>query len=229
MFIWRQNQLWETNFELINFKPIFEKNNKESETIKMEIRDKDGQTLINYEFVVESMKRKTINLSEILNQSNLKHDFGTFSVYHEHLDSVNEFNSYIAERGYSSYRYNNLDTLSSVHGNLDAVSILDNEKKLLGKQTLLNKNFNIQYKFENQNCYDLFFVNPTNKPLMIKIILIKNDYKYYKILKIMPEGSDVLSLKKNHEITDIIVKSKYFMSRPLIFEYNENFVNSFHA
>ena len=26
------------------------------------------------------------------------------------------------------YRYNNLDTLSSVHGNLDAVSILDNEK-----------------------------------------------------------------------------------------------------
>ena len=44
----------------------------------MEIRDKDGQTLINYEFVVESMKRKTINLSEILNQSNLKHDFGTF-------------------------------------------------------------------------------------------------------------------------------------------------------
>ena len=86
LFIWRQNQLWETNFELINFKPIFEKNNKESETIKMEIRDKDGQTLINYEFVVESMKRKTINLSEILNQSNLKHDFGTFSVYHEHLD-----------------------------------------------------------------------------------------------------------------------------------------------
>ena len=64
---------------------------------------------------------------------------------------------------------------------------------------------------------------------MIKIILIKNDYKYYKILKIMPEGSDVLSLKKNHEITDITVKSKYFMSRPLIFEYNENFVNSFHA
>ena len=173
MFIWRQNKFWETNFELINFKPFFEKNNKESETIKMEIRDKDGQTLVNLKFVVESMKKKTINLSEILNQSNLKHDFGTFSVYHEHLDSVNEFNSYIAERGYSSYRYNNLDTLSSVHGNLDAVSILDNEKKLLGKQTLLNKNFNIQYKFENQNCYDLFFVNPTNKPLKIKLMLIK--------------------------------------------------------
>ena len=47
LFIWRQNKFWETNFELINFKPFFEKNNKESETIKMEIRDKDGQTLIN--------------------------------------------------------------------------------------------------------------------------------------------------------------------------------------
>lgn len=229
LFIWRQNKFWETNFELINFKPFFEKNNKESETIKMEIRDKDGQTLVNLKFVVESMKKKTINLSEILNQSKLNHDFGTFSVYHEHLDSINEFNSFIAERGYSSYRYNNLDTLSSVHGNLDAVSILNDKKKLLGKQTLFNKNFNIQYKFENQNCYDLFFVNPTNKPLKIKLMLIKNDYKYNKILEILPAGSDVLNLKKNHEISEIIVKSKYFMSRPLVFEYNENFLNSFHA
>ena len=23
LFIWRQNKFWETNFELINFKPIF--------------------------------------------------------------------------------------------------------------------------------------------------------------------------------------------------------------
>ena len=128
LFIWRQNKFWETNFELINFKPFFEKNNKESETIKIEIRNKDGQTLIDYKFIVESMKKKTINLSEILNQFKLNHDFGTFSVYHEHLDSINEFSSFIAERGYSSYRYNNLDTLSSVHGNLDAVSILNDKK-----------------------------------------------------------------------------------------------------
>ena len=45
----------------------------------------------------------------------------------------------------------------------------------------------------------------------------------------MPAGSDVLSLEKNHGVSRIVVKSKYFMSRPLIFEYNENFLNSFHA
>ena len=229
LFIWRQNQFWQTNFELVNFKSFFNKNNKESENIKIEIRDKEGKTLINYEHVVENMKKKTINFSKILKESKLNHDYGTFSVYHQHLDVVNEFNSHIAERGYSSFKYKNLNTLSSVHGNLDAISLLDNQKKLLGKQTLFNKNFNIQYKFENQNCYDLFFVNPTSKPLKLLVTLIKYDQKYNKILNIMPAGSDVLNLEKNHEVSRIVVKSKYYMSRPLIFEYNENFLNSFHA
>ena len=229
LFIWRQNKFWETNFELINFKPFFDKNNKENENIKIEIRDKEGKVLFNNEFVVESMKKKTINFSKIFNASKLNSDYGTFSVYHEHLNVVNEFNSYIAERGYSSYKYKDLNTLSSVHGNLDAISILNDQRKLLGKQTLFNKDFNIQYKFENQNYYDLFFVNPTSKSLKIKLTLIKQNQKYDKILDIKPAGSDVLSLKKNHGVSRIVVKSKYFMSRPLIFEYNENFLNSFHA
>jgi hypothetical protein len=229
LFIWRQNQNWKTNFELINLKNFFDKNNIENEKIKIEIRDKKGKTLSNYQFIVESVKKKTINFSEILKNLKIEDEFGTFSVYHESMDILNEFNSFITERGYTSYQYNDLDTFSLVHGNLDAISYLNNKKKLLGKQTLFYKDFNIQYVFENQNCYDLFFVNPTNKFLKVYLIIIKSDQEYIKEFKILPAGTELFSLEKKHNVSRIIVKSKYLMSRPLIFEYNENFVNSFHG
>ena len=229
LFIWRQNQYWETKFELVNFKSLFDENNYEDEIIKLEIRDKDGKILFVHTFEVKRMKKKTINFTKILKNLKLNQDYGTFSIYHEHTDIINEFNSFVAERGYSSYKFKNFQTFSSVHGNLDAISFLNNQSQLLGKQTLFNKIFNIQFIFDNDNFYDLFFINPTNKILRIELQITKTNQEFIRELNIMPAGSEFINLKKDHNVLGIKVKSKYYMSRPLVFEYNENFLNSFHA
>ena len=229
LFIWRNNEDWQTKFELMNFKPFFDKNNKKKESIIVEIRDKNGSNLTSSIFTIESMQKKTIDISELLYDKKINHDHGTFSVYHEHIPIINQFEAFIAERGYSLFKYKNLKTFSSVHGNLDAISFLDQKKQFLGKQTILSKNFNIQFKFENRNYYDLFFVNPTNKNLKIKIFFIRSNNNLSETITIAPGGSEFVNLKEGHNIKRIFVRSKYLMSRPLVFEYNENFINSFHA
>ena len=58
LFIWRNNEDWQTKFELMNFKPFFYKINKEKESIIVEIRDKNGSNLTSSIFTIESMQKK---------------------------------------------------------------------------------------------------------------------------------------------------------------------------
>ena len=228
LFIWRNDKNWQTFFELFNLKSIFNKDLDEEE-IKLDIRNPNGQTIVEKTLKIKKLQKERICISDFLvNFPDYK--YGTFSIYHENVDLLDKFKSFVSERGYTLYKYNDINVYSYVHGNLDAISYNNGKKELLGEQLFFNKYFNIQYKFENIYNYDLSFVNPTKKNLILNIYLIDNKNKMKSIkLDIHPAGSKIVKMKKNENIERIKIKSKYLMSRPLIFEFDENFLNAFHS
>ena len=84
--------------------------------------DKDGALFHKKRVEAICCQRQTLELSSFIPES--QGAYGTFCVFHSITpDVVTSLGSYIAERGYVSYRYKENPLRAYVHGNLDAVAM----------------------------------------------------------------------------------------------------------
>jgi len=232
LFVWRSSSKWQTYFELIDIPSLFE-DVKRPNQVTIVFMNSVGKIVMKKNLFLEENIRQTINVSSMIGQG--YGEIGTFAVFHSHIPTIiKKCNSFLAERGYVSYCYNQSPLRSYVHGNLDAVTLNPKgEIHFLGGNSFLPREYNLQYKLESDNNYEIGLVNPTSKKHYITIKLVSLfDNKILSSTKLVvaPGGASfnlVQSDKLGHK--KLIIKSRLVMARPLVFCFKNSKLDVFHG
>lgn len=233
LFVWKESSLWNTTFELFDVSTLFIDSNKKR-SAQLICFDNNGIKLSLNTIELVPNKRCRLALSDYLPDAH--GEMGTFCVFHsETPDQINELGSFITERGYISYRYKNMALQSYVHGNYDAVSLADtNELQYLGGRSLLTRQYRVQYEFNNNDDFELVFVNPSASPINIKCKTINcmdlSESELISSPKMNPGG--VVSIKLNNirfKRYRVIAYSKLVMPRPVVIRMLHDSLDVFHG
>lgn len=233
LFIWRKSEDWSTYFELIDISGLFLENSEDNHA-QFIFFDADGKKLKEEKIFIKKNQKNTIDISNLL--KNHREKFGTFCIFHSSTpEKVKKLKSFIAERGYISYRYNNAPIKSYVHGNFDAVCLQANKKiELLGNQGILNRHYRIQHQFLGESSYELYMINPTRKTVKIDCVLTNFDNDKSKSIfftkTLSAGGATFFYLEKDiSPAYNVVMRSKMIMPRPVVGKFTDNNFDIFHG
>ena len=235
LFVLRVEAQWETYFEYLQFHSLLNLDRKDSQrTVHFVFYSQKGNVIGEREVKVENLLKTTLNISLIAKQLGIEKD-GLFAVFHTYQKSwLTNHNSFLAERGYVGYANRNLGPIKGfVHGNIDAIAKFTNKEKyqLLGNYSFSNKEYHLQHKLTSGNTYELYLVNPTNK--IQKFTLVhKEDNNQEKVnFEVPPRGvfKYVKTVHKKEKETSIIIKSKLYLARPVVFKIMTTSFDVFHG
>jgi hypothetical protein len=234
LFVWRNSEDWETFFELIDIGGLF--GNLQDTGVKhvrLFFFDRNGEFFQEEKVPLALNQRGTINLSSML--ANARDSFGTFCVFHPDAPSnVSEFGSFIAERGYLSYRYKKSPLKSFVHGNLDAVSLRPNGGiQQLGSTSFRKREYRLQYMLAAENAYEIGVVNTSASIQKISCVIIADaDGKtLHTETKMVPsKGAQVFPVQlAQPQAARVVIRSRLVMARPLVFCFRDQKMDVFHG
>lgn len=230
LFPIRDDEKWSTEFEFLNLPGLIKGDVSNQHKAQIVFFDNDGHLLGSREINIDGISRKTIIIRDFL-KDNLK-DAATFAVFHSHDDGYLDLNgSFMAERGYTGYRYHDLSVKGYVHGNLDAVSYCAGTIQKLGNFGFPRKTYYVQHLLTGNTEYEFVFTNPTKRAIRIKPIL-ENSHRDEKLphLQISSLGCKRLKITvKPDEFLRIKFKSYLYLGRPVIFRLTNNSFDVFHG
>jgi len=231
LFPIRNDQNWSTEFELLNLPGLIQGNITKNHQAVFIFFNKNGLKIGEKIIEIEGVGRKTINIKDLL-LGDLK-EAKTFAVFHKR-DSLDADlgESFMAERGYTGYKFNNIKTKGYVHGNLDAIAYSKNSIEKLGNFGFQSKIYRVQHLLTGPAEYDFIFTNPTNcQRIKIHPILETNGKKIkFKPISIESLGCDSFTLAiQANEIAQISFKSRLYIGRPVVFRKLSNSMDVFHG
>ena len=141
-------------------------------------------------------------------------------------------NSFVAERGYVSYRYKKSPIASYVHGNYDAIGKFGSGYIPLGGESFLKRSYDLQYHFATKEKYQIFLTNPCKKikNISVKIISLIDRKKIRELIfEINSKSALFFDLDDAVEPFRISIESRMVMARPIIFRFEENSMDVFHG
>lgn len=234
LFVWRNDANWETSFELIDIPGLFEPDKgKADRHVTFIFLDKDGVPFLERRIDLGSCQRQTLELSSFIPES--QGSYGTFCVFHsETPDVVASLGSYLAERGYVSYRYKKNPLRAYVHGNLDAVAMLpDRTLQQLGGSSILAREYRLQHELRGSACYEVGIVNPCprNQRVSCRVVSARTgallDQQHAHL---GPCGCYVFSVQvEASQHGRIVIASHMIMGRPLLFRTQGQGMDVFHG
>lgn len=234
LFVWINNADWQTCFELMDIPGLFDgPDSGEEATVIFFFFDAKGEKLKTVELRAHKNARYCVNLSEHL--TDVAETHGTFCVFHAFTPAaVSYLGSFVAERGYVSYRYRNAGLRSYVHGNLDAVALIDGTNlEMLGSNSFLRRTFNLQCAITGDAEYKLVLVNPTSKTQMIESAL--HDADNGKLtdewrVELSPRACHIFDIPFSPDITRLArIRSHLVMARPVVFRISNQKLDVFHG
>lgn len=231
LFPIRNDENWSTEFEFLNLPGLIEGNISKTHQAIMMFFDKKGSKLGEEMIEISGVGRRTINIREFLTAD--RRNAQTFAVFHK-ADSDTNFlgESFMAERGYTGYKYKNMPTKGYVHGNLDAVSFAKNRIEKLGNYGFLRKIYRVQHLLTGPAEYDFIFTNPTNSQrVKIQPILETNGEKInLNPIFIESLGCDSLTvIIRPNQIAQISFRSYLYLGRPVVFRRTLDSMDVFHG
>jgi hypothetical protein len=233
LFFWVRNDEFEVFFELLNLDYLTGSIGQSQ--VEIVFFNKTGYIFFKEQLDLSCGYRQHLNITKILEQNSLSSisgDYGTFAIFHLNTPKiVTDMNSFVAERGYVSYRYKKSPIASYVHGNYDAIGKSGSEYIPLGGESFIKRRYDLQYLFLPEKKYRLVLVNPCKKSKKISINLISiANQKIKKIsLKINPKASVIHDLENFSEPSRISIHSKIVMARPIIFCVSADNIDVFHG
>jgi len=145
-FLWRVDGDWDTYFDLVSVPNLINPNRKSVVTYAtICIFNSDGRLIVERKIELLTSRKVLLNMADLLGDE--PQGFGTFAIFHDaSCVDLGLTKSYIAERGYLSFAYRHSSIRSYVHGNYDALALIDEKKSnfsainLYGKENII---FNI--------------------------------------------------------------------------------------
>ena len=149
-------------------------------------------------------------------------DYGSFYVYHFTQENIKTENI-ISNRCYLGYSQNK-NLYSFAHGNTFAKFIKINNSSeqstnIVKTSFFKNQNYKIQKYFDTFEKVELFFTNPTSKKINFSI---NNENNF-----ILNNGCSIIVNATNKKIINI--KSNCLFLRPLVFNYNKDYLDVHHS
>ena len=224
---------WHTEFELLNVSGLIMGDNNESKpyVVNFYFFGSTGNLLGNRSVTVENIGRKTIKLSELM-IGEIK-EAATFSVFHPPIyDKTDMAGSFLAERGYTGYEYQNLGVKGYVHGNLDAVALVRGEVQPLGNSGSIPRFYTVQHCLRGPAKYEFVFTNPTSEQMKItpNMCLNKKNWLAKESFIMNSLGSHTFTVDiKEYEKAYVRFKSKLYLGRPVVFRIAGNSMDVFHG
>jgi hypothetical protein len=231
LFIWRENDVWHTHFELFDLLSLFEDRAlTESVIVEIVLFSSNGIELRRKQLNVSPRKRYQIKIKDIVTSTD--GPFGTFCVLHSETPGlVRQSHAYLAERGYVGYQKHNTSFISYVHGNYDAIAgVISGSLKKLGSRTLSSNSYHPQYIFEKGESYELFLVNTSRYELVYYAELqsVESRRNETKTIRLKSGGIGVFELSPKED-TVAAIKSKQALARPIIFKHQGESFSVFHG
>lgn len=233
LFPIKKGNEWLTEFELLNVSGLIMGDNNDSEpyVVDFYFYNTKGNLLGSRSITVENIGRKTVKLSELM-IGKIK-DAATFSVFHPPIYGKTDMaGSFLAERGYSGYEYQNLGVKGYVHGNLDAVALVKGEVLPLGNSGLIPRFYTVQHCLRGPSIYEFVFTNPTAKRIKITPNISFNENKWFAkdAFFMNPLGSHTFTVEVNeNQKAYVRFKSKLYLGRPVVFRVANNSMDVFHG
>jgi len=224
---------WHTEFELLNVSGLIMGDNNESKpyVVNFYFFGSTGNLLGNRSVTVENIGRKTIKLSELM-IGEIK-EAATFSVFHPPIyDKTDMAGSFLAERGYTGYEYQNLGVKGYVHGNLDAVALVRGEVQPLANSGSIPRFYTVQHCLRGPAKYEFVFTNPTSEKMKItpNIRLNKKNWLAKESFIMNSLGSHTFTVDiKENEKAYVRFKSKLYLGRPVVFRISNDSMDVFHG
>lgn len=231
LFVWRNSDDLETFFELTDMPSLFAGSDGTGGNVGLVFFDAAGRVILEKTVEILPSRRHTLALSEIIDKEH--GPVGTFSVFHTHTpQDLMALGSHLAERGYVSYRYLGAPLRAYVHGNLDAIARLPAETlQLLGGQSVMRREYCLQYSLAPPNRYELGVVNPTPKKQRIVCLAFSETGKLLssQSIDLAPRGSHLFKVEPEHARQRIVMSSHLIMARPLLFRIHNRTMDVFHG
>jgi hypothetical protein len=231
LFPIRNDENWSTEFELLNLPGLIKGDITKNQQAVFIFFNGKGLKIGEEIIEISGVGRKTINIKDLL--SGDRKDAKTFAVFHKQDSSAVDIGeSFMAERGYTGYKFKNITTKGYVHGNLDAISYSKNSIEKLGNFGFQRKIYRVQHLLTGPAEYDFIFTNPTNcKKIKIQPILKSNGKKIkFKPISIESLGCDTFTVKiQPNEIAQISFRSRLYLGRPVVFRKLPNSMDVFHG
>jgi hypothetical protein len=231
LFVWRNAGEWETFFEITDLPGLFAEPSNVRRSVTLLFFDAAGRIFLEKTVEITPGRRNTLALSEIVGNDNGV--VGTFSVFHTHTpESLRALGSHLAERGYVSYRYLGSPLRAYVHGNLDAIARLPDQRlQLLGGQSVWLREYNLQHALSAHCSYELGIVNPTEGKQRIECRTLSANGKLVssQVVVLPPRGSHLFKVMPEQEQQRIVMSSRLIMARPLVFCFQNQTMDVFHG
>ena len=241
LFIWRCGDNWKTIYELFPYIGLLS-NREDIPNIgscksRLVILTNEGNLLTESVIEFQPTRKSRLNLADYMPYSFSSDQYGTFMIFHENIPRK-EFldGGYLSDRGYTSYGFGSSNTLSYVHGNLDAVSGKYSNKGIeeltYFKSTFFKRTFQLQYLFTPDNSYEIAITNPTRKRHKVCLNFFNDKGKEFKSIEIELStlGVRIIQLPSFKSNFLISIRSNLPMARPLVYKsINQKFVDVFHG
>lgn len=235
LFVLRLEAGWETYFEYLQFQSLLNTDENElAKCVHFVFYNQKGLSVGQREVKVKKALKTTLNVNQIAKELGIEKD-GLFAVFHSYKNSwLKNHDSFLAERGYVGYTNKSHGTIKGfVHGNLDAIAKFPNNEKyqLLGNYSFSEKEYRLQHKLTLGNTYELYWVNPTNKNQKFSIEISGEKSQKIENYSIPPRGAlkHVKTINKKEKEARIIIKSKLYLARPLVFKIMPASFDVFHG
>lgn len=234
LFVWRNSEDWETFFELTDISGLFiDRERTSGRYVTILFFDNNGNLFSEKRLDLIQNQRRTLDLSPLLSKSGSA--FGTFCIFHSHTpDAVSDLGSFIAERGYLSYRYGGAPLRSYVHGNLDAISLRSNKiTQLLGSSSFRAREYRLQHELLGPALYEVAVVNPSSRDqsLTCKVLSTRTGgVSATQKVQLRPMASHIFSVQvEQSQTARIVIDSHLVMARPLVFRVQNKKMDVFHG
>ena len=102
---------------------------------------------------------------------------------------------------------------------------------LLGNYSFFKKEYRLQHSLESENNYELYLVNPTSIKQRFNLIQKTNQKEDRIKVDLPPMGlyKYVKTVDKNEDTTFIIIESKLYLARPVVFKIMPLSFDVFHG
>ena len=235
LFVLRMEDGWETFFEYLQFQSLLNTDENElAKYIHIVFYNQKGHSVGDREVKVKKALKTTLNVNQIAKELGIEKD-GLFAVFHPYKESwLKSHNTFLAERGYLGYVNKSLGPIKGfVHGNLDAIAKFPSKEKyqLLGNYSFSEKEYSLQHKLIWGNTYKLNWVNPTDKNQKFSIETCGDKSQKIENYNIPPRGTlkYVKTVHKKEKEARIIIKSKLYLARPVVFKIMSASFDVFHG
>lgn len=234
LFVWRNSSEWSTSFELIDVPGLFSDGEKGLDKhATLFLFDEQGHQFLMKRLEVQPGRRQTINLAAFLSEADGA--AGTFAVFHSSSPpELEPTGSFLAERGYVSYRYLDAPLRAYVHGNLDAIAHgADGALQLLGGSSFLSREYSLQHELQPGVFYELGIVNPTStsQRCICNLISIRSGkIMGVQMVNLAPGGIQLVPVRADKsEPVKLVIQSHLVMARPLVFRIQNLKLDVFHG